>query len=162
MLLHLANPNQANKRKNMKPTFDITPFIGTDTIKLNATRETLLIALNQPTKAIKKYPERQQLSDALYRNDLHISYQGQPAVVESIEFAFSDLYEVSLLGESILSLPTKSALAKVEAITGCKPITNDDGFTYEFSESGIWLWRESNDNFDENGFYFFTIGVRCI
>ncbi|MDO6561745.1 hypothetical protein [Paraglaciecola chathamensis] len=146
----------------MKPIFDIQPLIGTSQIPLNAPREQLLSTLNQPFKSINKYPERAQPSDAFYRNDVHVSYQGQPASVESIEFAYSDLYDITLLGESILNLPVKSALSKLEMLTGHTPQTDDNGYTYQIPSLGIWLWRESNDNFDENGFYFFTIGVKAI
>ena len=146
----------------MKPIFDIQPSIGTTQVPLNAPREQVLNALNQPYKSINKYPERKQASDAFYRNDLHVSYEGEIAIVESIELAFSELYDVTLLGEPILSLPVKSALAKVETLTGCAPVTHDDGYTYEVRELGLWLWRESNDNFDENGFYFFTIGIKAV
>ncbi|WP_166425525.1 hypothetical protein [Paraglaciecola sp. 20A4] len=146
----------------MKPVFDIHPLIGCEQIKLHKPRSILLSELNQPYKAIKKHPEREQASDALFRNDLHISYQGQPPLVESIEFAYSELYDVTLLGESILSLPAKSALATLESITGKTAVTSDGGYTYEIPALGLWLWRESNDNFDENGFYFFTIGLRVV
>ncbi len=146
----------------MKPIFDIQPSIGTTQIPLNAPREQVLKTLNQPLKSIDKYPERELATDAFYRNDLHVSYEGDPAAVESIELAYSELYEITLLGEPILSLPVKSALAKVEALTGCTPVTHDDGYTYEIPEFGLWLWRESNDNFDENGFYFFTIGIKAV
>ncbi|ABG41089.1 conserved hypothetical protein [Paraglaciecola sp. T6c] len=146
----------------MKPIFDIQPSLGTTKIPLDAPREQVLNTLNQPFKSINKYPERKLASDAFYRNDLHVSYQGDPAAVESIEFAYSELYDVTLLGESILSLPVKSALAKIEALTGHSPVTHDNGYTYEIPELGLWLWRESNDNFDENGFYFFTIGIKAV
>ena len=146
----------------MKPTFDIQPLIGCEQIKLHTSRDTLLSELNQSYKTIKKYPEREQASDALFRNDLHISYQGQPPLVESIEFAYSELYDVTLLGESILSLPAKSALTTLESATEKTAITSDGGYTYEIPALGLWLWRESNDNFDENGFYFLTIGIRVV
>ncbi|QHJ09806.1 hypothetical protein FX988_00013 [Paraglaciecola mesophila] len=146
----------------MNPIFDIQPLLGTSHIPLNAPREQILSSLNQPFKSINKYPERAQPSDAFYRNDLHVSYQGQPASVESIEFAYSDLFDVTLLGESILNLPVNSALAKLESLTGLTPHTPDNGYTYEIPTLGLWLWRESNDNFDENGFYFFTIGIKAI
>jgi hypothetical protein len=146
----------------MKPIFDIQPLIGTKQIPLNAPREQILSTLNQPFKSINKYPEREQLSDAFYRNDVHVSYDGNPILVESIEFAYSDLYDINLMGTSILNLPVKSALDKLETLTGQAPITHDQGYTYEIPKLGLWLWRESNDNFDENGFYFFTIGVRAV
>ena len=64
-----------------------------------------------------------------------------------------------MAGKNILDLPVTEALFKIEEITGFKPETEDDGYSYEIPELGLWVWRQSNEKNDEEGLYFSTMGV---
>jgi hypothetical protein len=146
----------------MKPKFEVEPKIGIGPIKLGMNRELAIESMGLKPESFMKTPMSQHPTDAYYEYGFQIFYEGKLPKVQSIELSRGCSFDATFSGENILELPVFEALKKVETITGIKPQTLDDGYTYVIPSLGVWLWRESNEENEEEGIYFSTIGVGSV
>lgn len=143
----------------MKLKFEIKPNVGIGPVKLGSTRSVAIDSMGLTAESFMKTPMSAHPTDSFYDAGFQIFYEGSEPVVESVELSRGCGFEAILSGVSVLDLPVNDALLKVEKLTGIKPQTEDDGYTYEIEQLGFWLWRPTNETEDEDGLYFSTIGI---
>lgn len=140
----------------MKLKFEVQPKVGIGPIKLGMDRTSAIASMGLDSDSFNKTPMSQSPTDSFYRAGFQIFYVGEDPQVDSIELSRGCGFEATLSGENILEIQFYEALLKIESATGHKPVTEDEGYTYEVPSLGLWLWRQSND---EEGLYFSTIGI---
>ena len=123
-------------------------------------RSEAIKSMGQEPNSFKKTPLSQHPTDSYYEAGFQIFYAGDEPLVDEIELSRDCGFTSTIKGTNILDLPVKLALEELELATGTKPVTEDNGYSYEIEELGIWLWRSSNENEDES--FFQTIGIRKI
>ena len=143
----------------MNLKYEVQPQIGIGPVKLGMDRTSAIECMGLEPDSFMKTPMSQHPTDSFYEAGFQIFYEGELPKVESIELSRGCGFEVTLAGKCILDLPVNEALSKIESITGLKPETGDEGYTYEIQSLGLWLWRQSNEPNDEEGLYFSTISV---
>ena len=139
--------------------FEVQPKIGIGPVKLGDDRASAIECMGLKPESFMKTPMSHHPTDSFYEAGFQIFYEGEPPKVEGIELSRGCGFEITLAGKNILDLPVTEALFKIEEITGFKPETEDDGYSYEIPELGLWVWRQSNEKNDEEGLYFSTMGV---
>ncbi len=142
----------------MKPEFELKPNIGVGPIKLGVDRVEALDSMGQEPDSFMKTPMSIHPTDSFYEAGFQIAYGGVRPKVESIELSRGCGFEAIFSGVSIFNLLVPEVLSKIKEVTGYTPQTEDNGYTYEIAQLGLWLWRQSNELVD-NGMYFSTIGV---
>jgi hypothetical protein len=146
----------------MKPKFEVQPKIGIGPVKLGMDRTTAIACMGLAPDSFMKTQMSQHPTDSFYEAGFQIFYEGETPKVGSIELSRDCGFEAMLFGENVLDIPVSEALLKIEHVTGLKPKTEDEGYTYEIPSFGLWLWRQSNESNDEEGQYFSTIGVGTV
>jgi len=137
--------------------FEVMPKIGIGPVKLGVER---LEALACHGLRIRKLHETQASShptDAFYSSGFQIFYEGATPKVEGIELSRDSGFEIVMSGVKVLNLPVSEALVKIQEITGLMPLSEDEGYTFEIPELGLWLWRPVIES--PEGEYFETIGI---
>jgi len=143
----------------MNLKFELKPNIGIGPVKLGSPRSVAIDSMGLAPESFMKTPMSVHPTDSFYDAGFQIFYEGLEPVVESIELSRGCGFDAILSGVNILDLPVNDALLKVEELTGIKPQTEDDGYTYEIDQLGFWLWRPTNETEGEDGLYFSTIGI---
>ena len=143
----------------MHPKFEVIPKIGVGPVKLGVTRASVIESMGVEPKSFMKSPMSAHPTDSFFDAGFQIFYDGEPPKVESIELSRGCGFEICFSGCKILDFPVQDALIKLESITGYKPETEDHGYSYEIPELGLWVWRQSNEENDDESLYFATIGV---
>ena len=143
----------------MNPKFEVQPKIGIGPVKLGMDRTSAIAIMGLEPDSFMKTPMSQNPTDSFYEAGFQIFYEGEVPKVESIELSRGCGFEALLSGQNVLDVPVSEVLLKIEHVTGLKPETEDEGYTYEIPALGLWLWRQSNEPSDEDGLYFSTVGL---
>lgn len=137
--------------------FEVKPKIGIGPVKLGANRSEVIDCMGIEPESFMKTPASVHPTDAFYSSGFQIFYEGATPKVESIELSRDSGFEILLSGIKVLSLPVLQSLEKIQKITGLVPHSEDDGYTFEIPELGLWLWRPVTEI--PEGKYFETIGI---
>lgn len=137
--------------------FEVKPKIGIGPVQLGAERAQAIRCMGQEPDSFLKTPDSLHPTDAFYSSAFQVFYEGVSPIVESIELSRDGGFEILMSGIKVLSLPVPEALEKIQEITGLVPRSEDDGYTFEIPELGLWLWRPVTES--PEGKYFETIGV---
>lgn len=143
----------------MKCKFELIPTIGIHPIKLGESRASIADLMNATPNSFMKTPMSKHPTDAFFDSGFQIFYDGDNPIVDSIELSRGCGFEVMLSGVSVFEIPVEEVLVKVKEVTGIKPITEDDGYSYEIPKLGLWFWRPDNECDEEEGMYFSTVGI---
>ena len=146
----------------MNPKFEVQPKLGIGPVKLGMDRTSAIASMGLEPDSFMKTPMSEHPTDSFYEAGFQIFYAGEVPKVESIELSRGCGFEATLSGHNVLDLPVSEALVKIENVTGLKPETEDEGYSYEIASLGLWLWRQSNEPNDEEGIYFSTIGIGAV
>ena len=124
---------------------------------MGANRSEVIRCMGIEPESFMKTSSSEHPTDAFFSSGFQIFYGGVPAKVESIELSRESGFEILMSGIKVLSLPVPQSLEKIQEITGLVPNSDDDGYTFEILELGLWLWRPEIE--EPEGKYFETIGI---
>jgi hypothetical protein len=113
--------------------FEVEPTIGIGPVKLGADRASVATAMKLKPQSFMKTPMSKHPTDAFYDTGFQVFYEGDEPQVESIELSRECGFEIALSGINVFALPAEEALSEIEKITGVKPQSEDDGYSYEMT-----------------------------
>ncbi|WP_444905962.1 hypothetical protein [Microbulbifer sp. SSSA008] len=137
--------------------FEVKPKIGIGPVKLGMNRSEAIKFMGVEPESFIKTPTSVHATDAFYSSGFQIFYEGSSPKVESIELSRDSGFEILMSGIKVLNLPVPQSLEKIQEITGLVPHSEDDGYTFEIPDLGLWLWRPVTES--PEGKYFETIGI---
>ena len=143
-----------------RETFDVVPHEGIGPVKLGMTRDEVDAALGEPGNGFT--PDEQYWRSSA----VHVCFDGNGRA-EFIEVSAVEALQARLNDVPILEIDAEETLALLTALAPVNPDDRELGYTYEFPDLELAVWRpvlpeegDALDPFgDPNGRSFATVGI---
>jgi hypothetical protein len=141
----------------MAEEFVLDPLNGVDSLRLGATRETVIATLGKPTVSFHKTPDTRHATDAWFNGGLQVFYEGEEPTVAFIELSNDRNLKVVLFGLPIFTTPVGMLISEVGRHAKYDEDDPELGFSYIFPSLELAFWRPDDD--DNEMPYFATVGI---
>ena len=158
--------------------FNLTPHIGTETIKLGMSRDEIRSILGEPNHTTEKstfeygdFSLPVPAKDGFFQNELQVTYDDNN---HSDYFEFvgrnAQNIEVAVEGIDVFNLPARVLLTKITEVTGAQydKMDSEIPFTFTYKDLDLAFWRQAIPEVDEEseevpendeGKYFWVVGI---